>query len=67
MDKKEEANLCMMVGQGTESSLRSNISFTYENYSTLLKAFRETHEEANRLANNRLKGLNNWLESKVKQ
>jgi len=38
-----------------------------ENYSTLLQAFRETHEEANRLArvNNRLKGMNNWLEKRV--
>ena len=42
---------------------------THENHSTLLNAFKETHEEANRLAlsNNRLKGLNNWLENRVKQ
>jgi len=47
----------------------SNISFTHENYSTLLNAFKETHEEANRLAlsNNRVKGLNSWLENKVIQ
>jgi len=34
----------------------------------LLHAFQETHEEANRLvlSNNRLKGLNNWLEKRVK-
>jgi len=34
----------------------------------LLEAFQETHEEANRLvlSNNRLKGLNNWLEKRVK-
>jgi len=34
----------------------------------LLQAFQETHEEANRLAllNNRLKGMNNWLENRVK-
>ena len=34
----------------------------------MLQAFKETHEEANRLAllNNRLKGMNNWLENRVK-
>jgi len=34
----------------------------------LLQAFQETHEEANRfvLSNNGLKGLNNWLEKRVK-
>jgi len=34
----------------------------------LLEAFQETYEEANRLvlSNNRLKGLNNWLEKRVK-
>ena len=34
----------------------------------MLQAFQETHEEANRLvlSNNRLKGLNNWLEKRVK-
>jgi len=34
----------------------------------LLQAYQETHEEANRLvlSNNRLKGLNNWLEKRVK-
>jgi len=34
----------------------------------LLQAFQQTHEEANRLvlSNNRLKGLNNWLEKRVK-
>jgi len=34
----------------------------------LLQAFQETHEEAKLLvlSNNRLKGLNNWLEKKVK-
>jgi len=68
-NKEEEANLCMMVGHESDSSVSSNISFTHENYSTLLNAFKETHEEANRLAlsNNRLMGLNNWLENRVKQ
>jgi len=37
-------------------------------YDQLLNAFYETHDEANRLALslNRLKGLNNWLENRVK-
>jgi len=50
------------------SSVGSNISINFENYSQLLDAFKETHEKANRLAlsNNRLKGLNNWLEIRVK-
>jgi len=40
----------------------------FENYSQLLGAFKETHEKANWLAllNNRLKGLNNWLEIRLK-
>ena len=48
-------------------SAGSNNSSMSENYSTLLQAFNETHEEANRLAgvNNKLKGLNNWLEKRV--
>lgn len=42
-------------------------SMNYENYNTLLQAFKENHEETNNLAssNNRLKGLNNWLENKI--
>ena len=49
--------------------MSSNIFLTRENYSTLLNAFKETCEEANRLAlsNNRLKVLKNWLENKVSQ
>jgi len=57
-----EANFCLMVGENSEvSSEYSNNSFNNANYSSLLQAFYETHEEANRLAlsNNRLKGLNN--------
>jgi len=51
------------------SSENFSTSFNSTNYSSVLQAFRETHEEANRLAlsNNRLKGLNNWLEGRVKQ
>jgi len=50
------------------SSVNSNTSVNFENYSQLLNAFKETHEEANKLTllNNRLKGLNNWLENRVK-
>ena len=65
-----EANLCLMVGENSEvSSENSNTSFNSTNYSSLLQAFHETHEEANILAlsNNRLKGLNNWLEGRVKE
>jgi len=60
-DKEEEANLYIMVWQDIKSSVSSNISFTHKNYSTLLNAFKKTHEEANHLAlsnNNRLKDLN---------
>ena len=51
-----------------ESSVSSYTSLNVENYSQLLQAFKETHEEANRLAllNNRFKGMNNWLENRVK-
>ena len=51
------------------SSINSSTSFNNENYSSLLQAFLATHEEANRLAlsNNRLKGLKNWLEGRVKE
>jgi len=65
-----EANLCLMAEKNSEvSSENSNTSFNSANYSSLLHAFHETHEEANRLAlsNNRLKGLNNWLEGRVKE
>jgi len=50
------------------SSVSSSPLINFENYSQLLDAFKETHEEANRMAlsNNHLKGLNNWLENRVK-
>jgi len=43
------------------SSAISSTSSNAKNYSQLLQAFQEIHEEANRLAlsNNRLKGMNN--------
>ena len=61
----EEANLCFMA---MEDSVSSSSSINFETYSQLLEAFNETHEEANWLAllNNQLKGLNNWLENRVK-
>jgi len=65
-----EANLCLMAGEDFEvSNVNSSASFNSTNYSSLLNAFQETHEEANKLArsNNRLKGLNNWLEARVKE
>ena len=62
-----------MIAKGDdESCSSSDVSscafLNAENYSKLLEAFQETHEEANRLvlSNNRLKGLNNWLEKRVK-
>jgi len=67
-----KANLCLMdkkeYDSRSESSVSSCASLNAENYSQLLQAFKETHEEANRLAllNNRLKGMNNWLENRVK-
>jgi len=58
----------MGKGEDDLSSVCSCASLKAENYSQLLQAFKETHEEANRLAllNNLLKGLNNWLENRVK-
>jgi len=52
----------------SSSNVSSCASLSAENYSKLLEAFQETHEEASRLvlSNNRLKGLNNWLEKRVK-
>jgi len=53
----------------SSSSVSSCASLSAENYSQLLQAFKETHEEANRLvlSNNRLKGLNNWLEEELEK
>jgi len=58
----------MKKGESETSSVSSNTSINFENYSQLLDAFKETHEEVNRLTllNNRLKGMNNWLENRVK-
>jgi len=58
----------MAKEEGDASGVSSCTSLNAENYSQLLQAFKETHEEANRLSilNNQLKGLNNWLENRVK-
>jgi len=52
----------------SSSNVSSCASLSAKKYSKLLQAFQETREEANRLvlSNNRLKGLNNWLENRVK-
>jgi len=62
----EEANLCLRAF--VSSSVSSTSSIKCNNYYQLLDAFNETHDEANRLtlSLNRLKGLNNWLENRVK-
>jgi len=65
-----EANLCFMAGKNSEvSSEDSSTFFNSTNYSSLLNAFQDMHEEANKLArsNNRLKGMNKWLEARVKE
>jgi len=62
----EEVNLCLLAS--VTSSVDSTSTSKGITYDQLLNAFYETHDEANRLALslNRLKGLNNWLENKVK-
>jgi len=40
----------MVKGELDTSSVSSSTSINFENYSQLLDAFKETHEEANRLA-----------------
>jgi len=65
----EEANLCLMAkGESVMCSVSSRTSINFENYSQLLDAFKETHKQTNRLTllNNQLKGLNKWLENRVK-
>jgi len=49
--EEEEANLCLMTKQESEtSSVSSSSSIDSKNYSQLFNAFKETYEEANRLA-----------------
>jgi len=45
--ENEEANLCLMVGYESTSSVSSIISMSDENYNSLLKDFKETHEQEN--------------------
>jgi len=60
----EKANICLIVEDDDESCSSSEVSscasLNEQNYSELLEAFQETHDEANRLvlSNNRLKELN---------
>ena len=58
----------MCLKASVSSSMSSSSSIKGNNYYQLLEAFNETHEEANQLvlSYNRLKGLNNWLENRVK-
>ena len=66
---RKSLNLCFMVKKEDDSSsVSSSNSSNSENYSQLLPAFQETHEEVNRLAllNNQLKGMNSWFENRVK-
>jgi len=62
----KEANLCFLAS--VASSMSSTSSSKGTTYYHLLDAFNETHDEANQLtlSLNRLKGLNNWLENRVK-
>jgi len=55
-----------------EESASNNVSISTSTkcdcYYQLLEAFKETHEEANKLtlSNNRLKSKNNWLKNRIK-
>ena len=66
-----EANLCLMAGyESSSSSQVSSLSSKDKNdYYQLLHDFEELHSEANKIVvmNNRLKGLNSWLENKFSQ
>ena len=58
----------MVNDEGSASDLVSDYSTDSENYDQLLIAFKETHDEANRLAVicNKLNKVNRVLEPKVK-
>jgi len=64
LSEEERANICLIVEDDDESCSSSEVSscayLNEQNYSELLEAFQETHNEANRLvlSNNRLKELN---------
>jgi len=47
----EEIKLCLIAEHESDTNnVSSNSSESHENYSKLLDAFKETHEEANKLA-----------------
>jgi len=58
----------MVNDEGSASDSISDYSTDFENYDQLLIAFKETHDEANRLAVicNKLNKVNRVLEPKVK-
>jgi len=61
-------DVCMITRKESASNHVSTSSSTKcDSYYQLLEAFKETHEEANRLtlSNNRLKSKNNWLKERV--
>ena len=65
----EEGNLCFMVNdEGSISDSVSDFSTDYESYDQLLIAFKETHDEANKLVVicNKLNKVSKVLEPKVK-
>jgi len=67
--ESEEENLCFMVNdEESNSDSASDFSTDSENYDQLLIAFKETHDEANKLAVicNKLNRVNRVLEPKVK-
>ena len=65
--ESEETNLCFMM-KGSISDSVSDFSMESNNYDQLLAAFKETHDEENRLAVicNKLQKVNNVLAPKVK-
>ena len=67
--ESEETNLCfMMKDEGSISDSISDFSMESDNYDQLLVSFKETHNEANRLAviGTKLQNENNVLAPKVK-
>ena len=70
--EEKRANICLVAENDDESCSSSEVSscasLNEQNYSELLEAFQETHDEANKLvlSNNRLKDLNSWLKKRVK-
>jgi len=67
--ESEETNMCfMMKDEGSISDSVSHFSMESENYDQLLVAFKETHDEANRLAVicTKLQNANHVLAPKVK-